>query len=149
MGAPVRVGGVVRRGAEGVVCGRWSGRAALERDLQNSPLAAETADSRKFGTVFCWTCKIGRWGRLAIFRILQVPLQSRAGSPGPAGGRWSARAAVDGRPTLPTAAGLTILWQALSSPPASASKCNRGCDLRDGSSRNHGSAGGDVVRSAR
>ena len=59
--------------------------AALERGLQNSPFAAETADSRKFGTVFCWTCKIGRWGRPAIFRILQVPLESR----------WSDRALAE------------------------------------------------------
>jgi hypothetical protein len=47
--------------------------AALERDLQNSPLPAETAGSRKSGNVFCRTCKIGRWGRTCNIRILQVP----------------------------------------------------------------------------
>ena len=50
----------------------------LKRDLQNSPLPAETAGSRKSGNVFCWTGKSRPMGRTCSIRILQVPLGTGA-----------------------------------------------------------------------
>lgn len=44
--------------------------------------------------------------------------------------------------------GSLLAWARLSACSARPSPENRGCDLRDGRARDHGSVGGDALRSA-